>query len=148
MARVYAGGVEITVEDGVPMIGPIPGPERDPTAVTRAGRAWMLDAIGILDTLSPGWTTIEEHRAPHRRWPWLLVLASPDESVAVTVGSDYVNLNGHVLDDLDRAWRLWWRIVKAFVRNGCVAFEPDESEIVRIAVSLPSATARERYFWF
>ena len=143
--RVYAGGLEITLTDGVPSVEQLPGGIEEVGAVSRTERAWMLEAVQVLKDLRPEWTVVEELKGDGRRWPWWISLDDLMSTMAVDVTTTSVTLRwtGLPVDDLE--WRFWWRTIRRLAAWPAAIFHPDKSEL--ISTSMSARAARDRYNW-
>ena len=145
--RVYSDGWVLEADENGPTLTPVGGPERDHTRVSRSQRQWMVDAVGILEELQPGWSVVSQYQEPDRRWPWCLDLENPGAPMLVELVPEVATFRyaSTELSD-DDEWKFWWRTIKRFTRIPSVIFHPDESEM--IAGSLSATEAWRRYNWF
>ena len=146
--RAYDDGWTLTIgDDGTPVMIPNGGDERDTTYVSRNDHQWMLDALGIMQKMQPGWTLVSEHQEPGRRWPWAQSFSHPTASMFFEVDTQAATFKWvQGTDDDDITWRFWWRVLKRFAAYPCAIFHPDEYEL--IATSLSATQASDRYRWF
>lgn len=143
VGRVYAGGAQITLVNGVPVIQAI-----DPDVVinqdSRTNRDWMLTAIGLLEAQDPGWVSDPPVGTVVPDDVEKVALEHPEAPFWALVTPTYVNLNRMRRGPAAEGdWSLWWQTIQRFADAGCAAFHPDNDEL--LDPSLDDRTASERY---
>jgi hypothetical protein len=137
---------EVT-EDGIETV---PNPDAEEVVPSAETDQWMEWVTALLRRANPTLEVVDEHfeesPAHHRKWTtlddrlgpvWFAVY--PGE-VAVRAGRGYADPEGHDGEGFAAMWGYCQLLAR---EAGCVAYAPDEDEMIDL--SLDVGTARERY---
>lgn len=141
--RVYAGGLQITVADGVPVVQQIPQTPDADGEPERTGADRTLEAIELLEAQMPGWNTDPSTGEAEPEDFDGLVAEHPEAPFWALITAEHVTLNRvRSGPPAEGDWPLWWQTVQRFAAAGWAVFHPDTSELLDASLTAEEADAR------